>query len=72
LQLYTAELYDRWVEITDGKVSQPSKDIIARFGSSYVITDLAHKAFLAKANDDPGLEKVYEDEEAVVYRVVGP
>ena len=72
LQLYNAELYDRWVEITDGKVSQPSKDIIARFGSSYVITDLAHKAFLARANDDPGLEKVYEDQEAVVYRVIGP
>ena len=24
LQLYSADLYDRWVEITDGKVSQPS------------------------------------------------
>jgi hypothetical protein len=72
LQLYNADLYDRWVEITDGKVPQPSGDILARFGSKYVITDLAHTRFIARANNDPGLEKVYEDEEAVVYRVVEP
>jgi hypothetical protein len=70
LQLYNAELYDRWVEITDGKVAEPSVDILARFGSSYVITDLVHAGFIIRANEDPGLEKVYEDEEAVVYRVV--
>lgn len=72
LQLYNADLYDRWVEITDGKIAEPSGDILARFGSRYVITDLAHKAFIARANDDPGLEKVYEDDEAVVYQVVKP
>jgi len=70
LQLYSADLYDRWVAITDGKVSQPSAEIGGRFASSYVFTDLAHTAFLARANDDPGLKKVYEDGEAVIFQVV--
>jgi hypothetical protein len=69
LQLYSADLYDQWVEITDGKVSQPSIEIGGRFASSYVFTDLAHKAFIAKANGDSGLEKVYEDGDAVIYQV---
>jgi hypothetical protein len=69
LQLYSADLYDRWVAITDGKVSQPSAEIGGRFASSYVITDLAHKAFIARANEDLGLEKVYEDGEAVIFQV---
>ncbi len=69
LQLYSADLYDRWVEITDGKVRQSSVEIGGRFASSYVFTDLAHKAFIARANEDPGLEKVYEDGEAVIFRV---
>jgi hypothetical protein len=69
LQLYSADLYERWVEITEGKVSHPSVEIGGRFASRYVITDLAHKAFIAKANEDPGLEKVYEDGDAVIYQV---
>jgi hypothetical protein len=69
LQLYSEDLYDQWVEITDGKVSQPAAEIGGRFASSYVFTDLAHKAFIAKANEDPGLEKVYEDGDAVIYQV---
>jgi hypothetical protein len=69
LQLYSADLYDRWVEITEGKVNRPSGEIGGRYASSYVFTDLVHKAFIARANEDPGLEKVYEDEEAVIYRV---
>jgi len=69
LQLYSADLYDRWVAITDGKVSQPSVEIGGRFASDYVITDLAHKAFIARANEDPGLVKVYEDGDAVIFRV---
>lgn len=72
LQLYNAALYDHWVEITEGKVAEPSGDILARFGSSYVITDLVHAGFITRANDDPGLEKVYVDEEAIVYRVTAP
>jgi hypothetical protein len=69
LQLYSADLYDRWVKITNGEVSQPSEEIGGRFASSYVITDLAHKAFIARANEDLGLEKVYEDGEAMIFQV---
>jgi len=69
LQLYSADLYDRWVAITDGKVSQPSKEIYSRFGSSYVFTDLVHQGFLRMANEDPGLTRAYEDDEAVIFQV---
>ena len=69
MQLYSADLYDRWVAITDGKVSQPSTEIKGWFASSYVFTDLSHKAFIARADEDRGLEKVYEDGEAVIYQI---
>ena len=59
MQLYNAELYDQWVEITKGEVAEPSRTIADTFGAGYVLTDLKHKGFLRVAEADPQLEEVY-------------
>lgn len=72
LQLADAQLYDDWEAITRGKVEQPSAKIASEFGARYVFSDLAHEAFLGQAESDPGLQEVYRDRTAVIYRVLGP
>jgi len=70
MQLYDTELYDEWVQITDGDVAAPSRRIGGVFGAEYVLTDLKHKAFIRQAGKDPGLQEVFRDDEAIVYKVV--
>jgi len=70
MQLYDADLYDLWVEITQGDVEAPSELIASTFDSQYVHTDLNHGDFLQVAAQDPGLEEVYRDDQAVVFEVV--
>jgi hypothetical protein len=70
LQLADERLYEDWVAITRGKVDQPSRMITSRFGARYVFSDLDHDAFLGLAEADPGLEEVYRDRTAVIYRVL--
>jgi len=70
LQLADAQLYDDWVAITRGTVHQPSSMIAARFGAAYVFSDLDHTAFLDEAESDPGLQEIYRDRMAVIYRVL--
>jgi hypothetical protein len=72
MQLYDAGLYDRWVDITQGRVENPAKAISADFGAGYVLTDLDHAGFLDRASEDPQMVEVYRDEHAVVYRLTGP
>ncbi len=69
MQLYNAALYEEWVRITQGNVEQPSTIIRSDFGGGYVITDLAHTAFLKQAASDPGLKEVFRDKYAVVFAV---
>jgi hypothetical protein len=69
LQLHDAVLYDEWVQITQGEVERPSIPIRSRFGGDYVITDLKHTAFLKQAQKDPGLQEVFRDIYAVIFRV---
>ncbi|MGB5058582.1 MAG: hypothetical protein WBO48_07810, partial [Candidatus Promineifilaceae bacterium] len=68
-ELYDAELYAEWVQVTKGKVDSPSEFIRARYSSDFVFTDLKHENFLQKAADDPGLEEVYRDAYAVIFAV---
>ena len=70
LQLADETLYDDWVAITRGEVKRPSLMISARFGARYVFSDLGHGAFLTQARIDPGLEEVYRDRSAIIYRVL--
>ena len=70
LQLYDADLYDLWVEVTQGKVKTPSRVIATTFDSRYIHTDLNHKSFLQVASEDPGLKEVYRDDQAVIFEVI--
>jgi hypothetical protein len=70
MQLYDSDLYEIWVDITRGRVENPSKVIIKNFGASYVLSDLLHDGFLQQAERDPHLAEVYRDAEAVIFRVV--
>ncbi|HEX2997685.1 MAG TPA: hypothetical protein VHP14_22875 [Anaerolineales bacterium] len=70
LQLYDADLYDLWVEITQGDVENPSRIIASTFDARYIHTDLHHQDFLRVAAEDPGLKEVYRDDQAVVFEVV--
>ncbi|HSG44020.1 MAG TPA: hypothetical protein VLA72_12765 [Anaerolineales bacterium] len=72
MQMYDPNLYVLWVLITQGDVDNPSKIIAGKFGSQYVHTDLKHKDFIKIAENDPGLEKVYSDDQAMIFKVISP
>ncbi|MBE0687669.1 MAG: hypothetical protein IH585_16885 [Anaerolineaceae bacterium] len=67
---YNQDLYDTWVDITKGRIENPSAMIAGNFGSDYVLSDLKHTNFLKGAAKDPGLIEVFRSEDSVVYQVV--
>lgn len=67
MQLYSTDLYNLWVKITRGDVERPSQYIYDGFGARYVVSDLNHTAFIARAENDPGLQEVYRDSEAIIF-----
>lgn len=69
MELYDADLYQEWVDITRGKIDRASRVIRERFGGEYVLSDLQHDAFLKQAANDPGLKEVYRDNYAVIFKV---
>ncbi len=69
MQLYDADLYDTWVQITQGKVKPASAAIRSDFGGDYVLTDLRHTAFINQARNDPGLTEVFRDKFSIIYAV---
>ena len=71
MQLYDTDLYESWMDITTGEVESPSDVIREEFGGAYVISDLKHKKFLAKAEEDTNLIAVYQDDYSVVLQVLG-
>ena len=72
MQLFDADLYDLWEKITQGELEHPSDFIFPRFGASYVVSDLNHKDFIRQVENDPGLQEVYRDADAVVFQVKEP
>ena len=69
MELEDAALFDRWVDITRGRVEQPGTAIRDEFGASFVFSDLNHDSFIEEAAADPLLQEVYRDEYAVIYAV---
>lgn len=68
-QQYDPELYDLWVEITRGRVENPSDLILNNFGSSYVHSDLNHGDFLDAAYTDPRMVEVFRDDQSVIFQI---
>ena len=71
MQLWDTDLYDLWVELTQGRAEDLSTAILTSFGAEYVLTDLEHERFLRAAEEDPEMTEVYRDEFAVVFAVEG-
>jgi hypothetical protein len=69
LQLYDSSRYTKWVDITEGDLENPSGAIAFEFGAEYVFSDLNHDAFFEQAQKDPEMLNVYQDDEAVIYRI---
>ena len=70
LELYNAERYGQWKNITRGEVEQPGELIRGDFKAGYVFSDLKHEEFLEVASNDPFLEEVYRDEYGVIFLVL--
>ncbi len=69
MELQDEALFDRWVDITRGRVEQPGVAIRDEFGAAYVFSDLNHGSFMERAEDDSLLHEVYRDDYAVIYQV---
>ncbi len=70
LQLADPTLYALWKKISNGDVYEPSRIIKDSFAAGYVFSDLGQEDFLHQAEVDPGLQEIYRDSEAVIYRVL--
>jgi hypothetical protein len=69
MELHNADLFDQWVDITQGRVEEMGEVIRDQYGADFVFTDTDHEDFINIANDDPLLEVIYQDNEAVIYAV---
>jgi hypothetical protein len=69
MELHNADLYNDWVDLTQGKSDQTGQIIREQFGGQYVFTDLGHEAFLRRAAEDPWLKEIYRDDDAVIFEV---
>lgn len=69
MELEDEALFDRWVDITQGRVEEPGIAIRDEFGATYVFSDLNHDNFIEAAENDPLLDEVYRDDYAVIYQV---
>lgn len=69
MELHNAELFDQWVEITRGHVDGIGEIIRDQYEADFVFTDTGHEDFIRIANDDPLLEEIYRDDEAVIFAV---
>lgn len=71
-QLHDGELFNLWVAVTRGEVSQPAGVISNAFHTQYVFSDLNHDAFIDQAANDPNLQEVFRDQEAIIFRISPP
>ena len=69
MELEDEAFFNRWVDITKGRIDEPGAAIRDEFGASFVFSDLKHDSFTEKAEADPLLQEVYRDDYAVIYKV---
>jgi hypothetical protein len=67
---YDAQLYNLWVDISQGRSEHLSTHIAGRFGSRYAITDLDHIEFIEEAFRDGYMQVVYQDDYAMVFEII--
>jgi len=70
LQIENQALWDEWVAITQGRVEQPSDIIQSTFGAEYIVSDRNHADFERVVYDDPNIERVYQDDFSIIWRII--
>jgi hypothetical protein len=75
MKRYDAELYDRWRDIRDGEVEQPSATIRKLFGARFAVInrrdDRQHR-FYKQARRDGAMRLEFEDDYCAVFRILTP
>ena len=67
---YDKSLYEKWQEVGTGKDSKPSKTVKKYFDAEIIFANKERiSEFIKTAENDSGLEKSYEDEWAVIYKI---
>ena len=69
MEIHNAELFDKWVNLTRGNVDQMGEVIRDEYGAEFIFTDTNHDDFINSATDDPLLNEIYRDDEAVIFAV---
>ncbi|MCP4419044.1 MAG: hypothetical protein GY805_20705 [Chloroflexi bacterium] len=69
MELQDEAFFDLWVDITRGRVEEPGVIIRNDFGAAFVFSDLKHDNFIEAAEDDPLLQEIYRDDDAVIFAV---
>jgi hypothetical protein len=72
MQIKDPALFEKWVAITRGEVDMPAQPIYEDFAAEYILTDLGHKKFIDRVDEDPAVVEVFRDEEAIIYMVNQP
>ncbi|MDD5342752.1 MAG: hypothetical protein PHI73_05480 [Patescibacteria group bacterium] len=68
--LYNKDLYQKWVDITTGSMRNNLAETIRNdFHAKYVLVSQNHTAMKNNIRNDGRLEQVYEDSEAVIFKV---
>jgi hypothetical protein len=71
MYLYDKNLYEKWADITQGKRYKEMYNIVKNdFGAKYVIVTTGHNEIQDSIDNNFYFEQVYEDNEAVIYKVL--
>ena len=72
MRIKNEPLFREYERITRGQVDEPADEILTHFNSRFVFTDLAHKAFIHKAENDFRFVLRYSDAKTAVYEIIPP
>ena len=71
MYLYNKDLYYQWSEITRGQLSDNLYNIIKNnFKAKYILATTDHKEMISNLDNNFYFDKVYSDNEAVIYMVL--
>jgi hypothetical protein len=68
LELRDGELYRLWQRLGRGHARPPSQ-FLDRFNSRVALAGYTHERFIAALASDPGMERVYQDGDCVIFRM---
>ena len=70
MRLKNEPLFREYEKITRGKIDQPADEIFNDFNARFVFTDLNHRDFMNKADNDFRFVKQYSNSTSAVYEII--